>query len=172
MIRLRIPYKTFILGEYAILDGGLCLGAGTEPFFEMSFSKKSHSEPNLGTDNSPVFHQDSPAGKFLVKNSALFENIDFEFIDPLGIGGFGASTAQYLSLLIFRECVIQKRNLSDLTEPSSLQKIVNEYRAFAVQDGARVPSGADLVIQLVGGLSWIDTSNWHVQKINWPWPFY
>ncbi len=168
MIRLRIPYKTFILGEYAILNGGLCLGAATEPFFEMKFFKKNNSDHYLSGD-APIFHPDSPAGKFLLKNFAIFKNVDFEFLDPLGIGGFGASTAQYLSLLIFRECIWKKRNLSELTQPSSLQKIVDEYRALAVQDGARVPSGADLVVQLVGGLSWIDTNNWQVQKLNWPW---
>lgn len=169
MIRLRIPYKTFILGEYAILDGGLCLGAATEPFFEMKFFKKMNSDQYLSIDAPPIFHPDSPAGKFLLKNSAIFENVDFEYLDPLGVGGFGASTAQYLSLLIFRECIWKKRNLSELTQPSSLQKIVDEYRALAVQDGARVPSGADLVVQLAGGLSWIDTSTWQVQKLNWPW---
>lgn len=177
MIRLRIPYKSFILGEYAVLDGGLCLGAATEPYFEIDF-KYSNKEitdynkvENVENDyNLDCFHKDSPAGKFLQKNEEIFQNIEIKFNDPKRVGGFGASTAQYLGLLVYRECIAKDRKLDDLREPSEIKKIIDEYRGLATQDGARSPSGADLVIQLVGGVSWINTSSWDVQKLHWPWP--
>ncbi|MEK6772880.1 MAG: hypothetical protein AABY64_02970 [Bdellovibrionota bacterium] len=165
-LRIRIPCKSFILGEYAVLDGGLCLGAATTPHFEFFFRTKNESVQNLS-----LFHESSPAGKFLKSNFELFKNLEIKFSDPLlGQGGFGASTAQYLGLWAYRECIVNSQSRSKLLEPERIKSMISEYRDFAAGSEGRAPSGADLVIQLAGGFNWIDSKTWDIQKTKWPWP--
>ena len=39
-MKLAIPGKTFLVGEYAVLVGGKALGVATEPYFEADFKQK------------------------------------------------------------------------------------------------------------------------------------
>ncbi len=166
-LRIRIPCKSFILGEYAVLDGGFCLGAATTPHFEIFFRANN----NKSVQNLSLFHENSPAGKFLKSNFELFKNLEIKFSDPLlGQGGFGASTAQYLGLWAYREIVINKHSQSKFLEPEQIKSMISEYRDSAAGSGGRAPSGADLVIQLAGGFNWIDSKTWEIQKTKWPWP--
>ncbi len=162
---LQVPSKTFVLGEYAVLEGGPCLGAATSPCFEMVFRESDRIQ------TLPAgIHPDSPAGNFFSDHKNIFETFDGKFFDPLaGMGGFGASTAQYLGLWGFREMVIKKRSYEDLLKSASIKEMIHEYRNFSSRKNGRVPSGADLVMQLFGGFTWINSSSWEVQKLNWPW---
>jgi len=162
--RVRIPGKTFLLGEYAILDGGLCLGAATEPYFEAEFRSSS------SIVGAHPFHENSPAGRYFTRYAEIFKGWEVLFHDPRqGQGGLGASTAQYLALWIFREGIRKNKTIDNLVSPDVLGSLVQEYRELAVGVQGRVPSGADLVVQLLGGIHWIDTKYWTSIRTLWPW---
>lgn len=165
-VRLRIPCKTFLIGEYAVLEGGPCLGAATAPHFEMTFSRSDNGAKSY----TPSFHPDSPAGKFSAAHARLFENLKVQFFDPLDSrGGFGASTAQYLGLWAYREMMAGSMSWNEVLQPLKIKAMVHEYRTYATSSEGRSPSGADLVFQLVGGLCWMDSATWEIQKMKWPW---
>lgn len=86
MRQLRFPGKTFLVGEYAVLEGGEAVLLGHGPQF--------HAEISAGTASSP-FHPESPAGRWLQEHP--FEGT-IRFQDPhRGQGGFGGSGAEFLS---------------------------------------------------------------------------
>ena len=144
-LKFNVPGKTFLVGEYAVLAGGSCLGLGTDPSFSIV--------PKM---NGQTFHADSPAGLYLHKKS--LENFTHEFINPYGVGGFGASTAEFI--------------FSYYTDPSSVKKISNIFQTYLglfADRKEQKPSGADLMTQLIGGLSHINLSKSEpvVEKLNW-----
>lgn len=89
MIECVFPAKTFLLGEYLALLGGPAILLTTTPSFHfqildvLEFRKRS------------VFHPLSPAGRFLAQHPLPQTYV---FTDPYsGIGGLGASSAEFLS---------------------------------------------------------------------------
>lgn len=140
-----VPGKTFLVGEYAVLAGGACLGLGTDPSFSIRV------EPNGQT-----FHPDSPAGLYLSQNK--LENFTHDFINPYGVGGFGASTAEFIFSYF-----------ANANADKSISKIFQTYLDLFTDRKAQKPSGADLLTQLVGGLSHINLSNKtpEVEKLTW-----
>lgn len=144
--QLQIPGKTFLVGEYAILAGGECLGLGTSPFFSLTVN-----------DKGSTFHPDSPAGLFLKKNNLT--PVKSVFVNPYGGGGFGGSTAEFI-LSFFAE-----------KNPESLQSIFSEYLNLYSDRVAEKPSGADLVTQLMGNISHIQISDGQVKHRFLPWNF-
>jgi len=78
------PSKTFLLGEYAVLEGDIdALLLAHAPYFKAKI---------LPEANSP-FHPASQAGRWLADHPR-----GIEFTDPhLGKGGFGGSGAEFLS---------------------------------------------------------------------------
>ena len=94
MISLKFPSKTFLLGEYAVLQGGDAFMLLSPPQFELQIAD--------GTTTSP-FHPMSEAGKFYAQESEFFKSKQISFIDPhKGSGGFGASGAEFLGLALSR----------------------------------------------------------------------
>ena len=83
-MKINVPGKTFLVGEYAVLAGGAALGLATKPCFEISY----------GGDNAMSFHPDSPAGRYLQDHPTF----SITMSDPY-TGGFGRSTAEYLAVL-------------------------------------------------------------------------
>ena len=75
--RLQIPSKTFILGEYAVLEGAPCLGAATTPCFEMIFAPSAEKQSAVSG-----FHPESPAGKFFRDHQDIFDSTKIQFMDP------------------------------------------------------------------------------------------
>ena len=71
-----IPCKTFLVGEYAVLEGGEALGIATGPGFTLSSKKIS-------------YHPDSAV-------SLLLGTTDFYQVDSKAPGGFGKSTAEFI----------------------------------------------------------------------------
>jgi hypothetical protein len=85
--------KTFVLGEYAVLDSGRALLLAHDPAFESSFGDIQASIP---------FAQLSPAGKLAAKLGVDTHGIQFR--DPHhGQGGFGGSGAEFLVVLAAAE---------------------------------------------------------------------
>jgi hypothetical protein len=84
---LKVPSKTFLLGEYAILETGCALLIGHKPHFAFQFSAGS----------SHPFAKGSPAQVWLTKNPPKFS---ISYSDPhKGIGGFGGSGAELLAAM-------------------------------------------------------------------------
>lgn len=149
---LKIPSKTFLLGEYAVLKGGHAVVLTHPPFFSAQKTEK----PTL-------FHSNSPASRLMLKNRLLQ---DFDFLDPhSGGGGFGGSTAEVVSSLKGRASYT----------PESLLK---DYLDLFKDQGAR-PSGADLYAQWMeakeGALEHSTITVYNTKNIkdsmSLPWPF-
>lgn len=87
MQALKVPAKTFLVGEYAVLDPrGQALVLTHDPCFEVR---------TPGTKR--LFHPESPAGLYQSRHPEALTAL--EFVDPfLGQGGFGASTAEFLAV--------------------------------------------------------------------------
>lgn len=140
-----VPGKTFLVGEYAVLSGGACLGLGTNPSFsiELNFARQT-------------FHPDSPAGLYLRKNN--LPNFSHVFNNPYGVGGFGASTAEFIFSYF-----------SNPQASKKLEDIFTTYLGLYSDRKEQKPSGADLVTQLIGGLSHIDLSGPvpKVERLSW-----
>jgi mevalonate kinase len=152
---MTVPGKTFLLGEYCALKEGPSLIFTHSPCFNLKLSKN-----NTSVFNS--FHPESPAGKLYADHLSLLEPYQFQFDDPYqGLGGLGASSAEFLSLYrIIKTLSSQKQSQKELLET---------YWHYAYQNKGMKPSGADLVAQSMGGLCFF-----YPQKAicdSHPWPF-
>lgn len=86
---IRIPSKTFLLGEYIVLKGGPALVLTHGPFFKAEAQAKSLKSP---------FNVASPAAQIAKK--LRFDASTVLFTDPHnGQGGFGGSSAEFLAVL-------------------------------------------------------------------------
>lgn len=142
---IKIPSKTFLMGEYSVLLGGRALVLTHAPFFSIE-------------DRAPEtkFHPESPAGKLLTE-----KNVEqaFSFIDPYeGAGGFGGSTAEYLGASLFCDVKIQRREL--------LEKY---FSYFSKQ--ATPPSGGDLCAQSFLTEGVVEYSKDPLEAVHHNWPF-
>jgi mevalonate kinase len=82
------PSKTFLLGEYVVLEGEAALLLTHGPFFRAAEASKGES---------PGFHPASPAG--LLAAAHGFDTKSLSFLDPhAGRGGFGGSGAEFLAV--------------------------------------------------------------------------
>jgi len=186
---VRVPGKTFFVGEYLALSGGPSIVMNSGPCFEFSWTETSG-------DSSHPFHKESPAGRFLDRRlldsaSASKTGYRFEAKDPYhGVGGLGASTAEFLGAWIF------DRSLKDpsLIEPGTVVEKLDDHRQSVVPKWAserwggnrfrdvlddyrgtylesETPgSGADLVSQITGGLSVWDARTDEMRRFQWPFP--
>lgn len=113
-MKLRCPSKTFLVGEYAVLNGGPCLLLATEPYF-------------------------------------TWENQTF--LDPhRGLGGFGASGAKFVFEAYLQGC---------LDAAHALKK----FRDSPLSTGG---SGADIVCQYTGGVTYFHPEKNIIEKLDWP----
>lgn len=159
--RLSVPSKTFLLGEYLALQGGPTLLLNTHPRFNLLVSEKKFSE--LSTKE--IFLRDSPAQKYLHKHQDFFKQFNLEFSDPYhGMGGLGASSAQFILLMAFRAF--------HLSQALTWQQLLDEYQTYAWDGKGYKPSGADVVAQLQGGLTYFDRKEEIVNKFIWPFQDY
>lgn len=127
-----IPAKTFLIGEYSALVGGSVLGLATGPGFEVSYRQvKEAFFP---------FPLQSPAGQLWSQLNTSHTDIQIELGELFNnLGGFGRSTAEYLSVLI--PLLINKSE--DFIQIRKL------YQQLSLKSGAGA-SGADLAIQYFG----------------------
>lgn len=138
----HIPGKTFLLGEYAALQGESALILTTKPCFELDCT---------GVDTHP-FHKDSPAGRLLQN-----KNCWGTWKDPYaGLGGLGASSAEFLA------CYLA---LHDTCETDHLLKTYQEHTTS--QTGLK-PSGYDVLAQSRRGCVFINKNRQEIQEYTWP----
>ena len=145
-----IPAKTFLLGEYAALRGGPAIILTTTPCFEVGLSRE-HTKPAI--------HPDSPAGLFWAKAGAAIDS-ELTWHDPYqGIGGLGASSAQFLG-------AYWAAGLQPHTNHAAL---LEAYWACSWQTGQGVrPSGYDVLAQASSGCVAI---HHHTIFASYAWPF-
>ncbi len=129
-MRIYIPGKTFLLGEYAVLQGGSAIIACTKPYFELAVREGDGQHP---------FHFDSPAGLFIKEHSETFQSLDLSWFSPYTDGGFGGSTAEFLA------CFKLHHQLIDKT--FSQEDLYQSYLKYAYHNEGIPPSGADLIAQ-------------------------
>lgn len=160
---LKIPGKTFFAGEYLALLGGPTLVAATKPQFEIRIRTRN-AESHF---RAPTFHPSSPAGKLYHSYPDFFEQFSYHWKSPYGPGGFGASTAEFIGLHALLQMgetlwIEQERHFD-------LHQMLKAYRAFATDSQSRwVPSGADLVAQVQGGINFFKNRSGQVQTFAWP----
>jgi mevalonate kinase len=154
-LRLSIPGKAFFGGEYLALLGGPALTVAVEPQFELSVEKKA------GEGKNP-FHPESPAGLLWQRHENYLKDFLLGFCDPhLGAGGFGGSTAEFA---VLHSLIQLKESLWVEAQPNfDLHLMLNDYR----QTCSYRASGADLVGQVRGGLTFFSRERGQVQTYPW-----
>lgn len=156
---LSVPGKTFLLGEYVALDGGPSLLLSTEPRFELRVRARTG-------ETALPFHPASPAGRYYSLHQADLEAWDFDFRDPSGgRGGLGASSAQFALLYAFHHDG-EWRSSVDIPWAAMLR----DYRECAWSGEGVAPSGADVVSQLCGAITWFDGRSNEATTLDWAFP--
>ena len=156
---LSCPSKTFLLGEYLVLNDGSAMTLNTAPRFELTVNTRGEG---MVSGIAPQ----SPAGQWIRQNKLVFANVDIDFMDPhMGAGGFGASSAQYLLVNI----VTQVLKSPGKNEDFNIEQIWRSYRQLeAVSAEGLRPSGADVVGQYMGGLCGVQTVPFEAKSFRWP----
>lgn len=157
-LEFSVPGKSFLAGEYLAIKGGPCLLFASKPRFSLT------TKP--GTGKLDGIHPESPAGKLIRENQEFFSKYDLKFNDPHeGRGGWGASTAQFLTAFVFNEwresCELE--TLKSL----SISRLLESYWKYAWNGEGHRPSGADLVAQYKGSLTLFDRLAGHVGNYGW-----
>ncbi|MBY0385564.1 hypothetical protein K2X05_10440, partial [bacterium] len=146
------------MGEYLALTTGPSLLVASQPSFEFDFQ--------VG-DMSRVIHPQSPAGLWYQKKSSDIGSLQINMIDPHGgEGGFGASTAQFLAVWLYAQAVQKKSSFS--VDPKMALQCWQDYRSLFSQ--TVVPSGADVINQICGGVMVWDPSKQEILRLEWPFP--
>ena len=129
MQTFRFPSKTFLLGEYAVLQGSSALLLGHGPHFTATH------EPSAATD--APFHPESPAGLWLKSNPTAAK---IRLQDPHEArGGYGGSGAEFLAAWSF------EKNIPALDLP----RAIFAWSAWEDSRGGG-GSGADILVQAFG----------------------
>lgn len=147
----QIPAKTFLLGEYAALNEGRAILLTTEPCFTVTLTQ---------TPGLHGIHPDSPAGIWW--SASGFNEFGLSWLDPYhGLGGMGASSAQFLGAFLAT---------SHLTKhPFSQNELLQAYWKCAWSGQGHRPSGYDLIAQSLSDCVLIHRQeNQYKTK---PWPF-
>lgn len=154
-----IPGKTFLAGEYLALQGGSALVFLSQPCFEL--------EAQHGSGKADGIHSASPAGRFIQKHSDYFKNLDVSFRDPYqGRGGFGASTAQFLA--VYALWLYKEAHHQDMEKLLDFKHLLDAYYDVAWNGEGQRPSGADLVGQLKGALTFFEKRQGLISVKSWP----
>ncbi|WP_413561186.1 hypothetical protein [Bdellovibrio sp. HCB209] len=153
-----IPGKTFLVGEYLALHGGPTLFVLSKPCFEVTARK--------GTGSLGSIHPESPAGKFILAHSEYFKNIDLTFDDPIKVGGFGASTAQFLGAYAF--WMYRESHQLGMEAQFDFKHLLSVYQQYAWNGEGTPPSGTDLIAQMKGSLTFFEKRKGLLSVTNWP----
>ncbi len=168
-VKLSIPGKTFLAGEYLALLGGPAFILNTDPRFELHVEEVASDLKGIAEN---PFQPESPAGKLFVRHQEKLQNLKMTFQDPYqGVGGFGASSAQFALL----SAVLQlgEEVFGDSERFFDWHQILKEYRELGASGPKAIPpSGADIVGALGGGITYFDRNAGHMQTFAWPFQNY
>jgi len=182
-----VPGKTFLIGEYLALKGGPSILLSTEPRFRLSVTDEgegegeSEGEIEGGAEAADLaqrlpFAPLSPAGRYFdlhrehdreddrERDQERFNGGAIRFEDPHGgKGGLGASSAQFAMLYAYAN------GIASVKDPASFgwSDLLRDYRAVAWNGEGTPPSGADVVSQMCGGITWFDGSEFKARWLDW-----
>ncbi len=165
-ILLSCPSKSFLLGEYSVLNAGSALLFNSEPRFQLVADMR-------GTGVIEGIPAGSPAGLWLAQNRDCFGASDLQFIDPHnGLGGFGASSAQFLLVHALAQLIADANGRRE-SSAVQVEAIWRDYRNLEITNRSGIkPSGADIVSQFAGGLCEVNLEPFSFQQISWPFEGY
>ncbi len=162
-VYLEAPSKTFLIGEYGVLDGGPAIILNTKPQFSL---KAVSSDENQCRGIHPL----SPAGKWIRLRSVFLNKLDIEFNDPWNqSGGLGASSAQFLFVHALSEIVQGRFNF--VFQEDYLGDLLRDFRDLYEDTKGVLPSGADVVSQFMGRVTLIRDDRKKSESVNWPFAF-
>ncbi len=152
---ISFPGKTFLIGEYAVLEKAPAVLVNTKPRFY--FFVTSGKCTNF-------FHSESPAGQWLKRYPSVSQSYHIESWDPhFGKGGFGLSSAQFnLAYLLWW---ILK---GESPEKINLLKMWEDYGSLKFP--GQKPSGVDIISQWMGELCLFTPNPFYACSIQWPFP--
>ena len=154
MYNISFPGKTFLIGEYAVLEGAPAVLINTKPRFYFTVTREGK--------RGNCFHADSPAGQWLKKHPRISESYYIESWDPYaGKGGFGLSGAQF-NLVHLLGGVLEGKSINDM----DLLKMWKDYRSLDFS--GYKPSGADLISQMLGKVCLFTPEPFHANSMDWP----
>lgn len=155
-IEISVPSKTFLFGEYLVLNGGPALFLNSTPRFKLIIEQKDSREVECLN-----FGQNPAAERFIQTNPYLFDYLTLNFIDPYkGLGGFGASSALYLLVAIFKRYLV-----SSALNPFD---ILSEHNKFSMEKLDHQSSGSEIISQLYGGITFYHKNVFIMKRIEWP----
>ena len=147
-MKWSIPAKTFLLGEYAALEGASSLLVSTKPFFELALSSKHNS----------TIHPESPAGLWWAQQHISDHHLSFS--DPYqGCGGLGASSAQFIGAYLASVFLEEKK--------PTLDSMLAAYYQCAWNGHGIRPSGYDVIAQTQYGCVFINKQKEQIQPYSW-----
>ncbi|MGE0762131.1 MAG: hypothetical protein AB7N80_02520 [Bdellovibrionales bacterium] len=157
---LSTASKTFLMGEYAVLDGAPALVMAHGPRFKMTVDYD-------GGGSCEGIHPQSPAGRWLRGHADKFSKVSVRFSDPhAGRGGFGASSAQFALVYAFSQ--MKADEWSQWGSAVQPKAIWDAYRSLH-ENEPQLPSGGDVIAQILGGITSFQIMPW--QATASPWPF-
>jgi len=154
MPTISIPGKTFLIGEYAVLQGGSALILCTQPCFVLKTTPAEKLQH--------PFHPQSPAGKWITLHTDDFKHQTLEWTSPYPQGGFGASTAEFLA------CYKLQQQLTQAEASTDWRELLKTYQELAYDKHGIPPSGADLVAQNYEKIVYFQPDN---DPVTMDWPF-
>lgn len=160
-LRFSAPSKTFIVGEYAVLNEGPCLVLTTEPHFVLS----GHLTDAVGDCPCP---SGSPAAQLWQDHASELAAYAWQFHDPhQGAGGFGASGAQFL---LCWQAMKQLQGAEQESSPGAdaIEDILSRYQTYAHRGDALLPSGMDIAAQWLGGVACCEKRSNSYSSHAWP----
>lgn len=145
-----IPAKTFLIGEYAAIEGASAIILTTTPCFKVRLS----ANPGLHG-----IHRDSPAGRFWAREGR--PGIGLTWSDPYeGCGGLGASSAQFLGVYLASKHLQETK--------SSRVELMSYYFEYAWDGVGSRPSGYDVLAQSQHRCVHINRQKNICQAVDWP----
>lgn len=145
-----IPAKTFLIGEYAAVQGAPAILLTTSPCFTVALS----NEPGLYG-----IHPESPAGRWWIAQK--ISHFGLQWHDPYDSrGGLGASSAQFIGAYLASSEIKKKTVHQD--------NMMDTYFQLSWQGKGIRPSGYDVLAQLSHGCVFIENN----QTKSHQWPFH
>ena len=148
------PSKTFLIGEYSVLNRGPGILVNTTPRFNFSVFSNSKTE----------FPAESPAGQWLKLHPQISRNYKGIIIQNPheeqgeGGGGFGFSSAQF-NLVYALNQKLKKKD-------GEVKKLWQAYQSLRFK--GITPSGADVCSQWLGGVCLFRSEPFLAKSISWP----